>query len=133
MTKIFLTVVLFLLALSILAWDTEGLLKSVDRNINLAHGIEIPAQTIQAWDFSKKTMDTATSGYALSVIAEPEGFIGPYWSWYKQDFAEDPFDGRIEVLVMGEPLPSPLMTLLLAIGTLGIIYRCRNKSSQIKI
>jgi hypothetical protein len=37
-------------------------------------------------------------------------------SFFRLDFAEEPFDGNIEVLVIGEPLPASTVTLLVALA-----------------
>ena len=36
-------------------------------------------------------------------------------SFYQLDFSEDPFDGRIEVIVVAQPLPASTVTLLVAL------------------
>ena len=48
-------------------------------------------------------------------------------TFYKLDFSEAPFDGRIEILVLGEPLPSPVVTLLIAFAAGGIFLLYRNR------
>lgn len=37
-------------------------------------------------------------------------------SFFQLDFSEDPFNGSIEILVMGEPLPASTVTLLVALA-----------------
>ena len=37
-------------------------------------------------------------------------------SFFKLDFSEDPFQGNIEILVMGEPLPPATVTMLVALA-----------------
>jgi len=54
----------------------------------------------------------------------------PGVNWYHYDFAADPFDGRIEVLVVGEPLPSASMTIFIMAAIVGIIYWCRFKPDR---
>lgn len=127
MTKIFITVILFLLALSLVALDQrdfENILKY--DSMNLAYGITMP-ESKPAWDFSDPKTSTAPFQSYMVVDDTMPGYENPYKAWYDADFAEDPFDGLIEVYVVGEPLPSPLMTLVLALGTCGIIYSTRKR------
>ena len=59
------------------------------------------------------------SGFSSVKIESDAGFHhGGYDvdSFFHLDFAEDPFDGRIEVLVVGEPLPASTVTLLIALA-----------------
>lgn len=126
MSKIFITIIFFLLALSILASESnkwmQGLLK--EKHINLTYGVVLP-EAKPYNDFS--TVVTAPyymPRFSNPLWQEPDGFLSPYSSWYHADFAEDPFDGRIEPLVVGEPLPSTTATFLILIGMLGII-KCR--------
>lgn len=51
-------------------------------------------------------------------------------SFYQLDFSEDPFDGMIEV-VIGEPLPAPAVTLIVALaaGALFLLYKNRRQRS----
>lgn len=51
----------------------------------------------------------------------PEGF-------YQLDFSSDPFDGKIDI-VIGEPLPAPVVTLLVALasGALFLLYKNRRQ------
>ena len=50
-------------------------------------------------------------------------------TFFKLDFPEAPFDGRIEVLVAGTPLPSSSVTLLIAFaaGVFFLLYNDRRK------
>jgi hypothetical protein len=55
----------------------------------------------------------------VPVIVESDaGFHGGFEvdPFFRLDFSEDPFDGNIEVLVMGEPLPASTVTLLVALA-----------------
>ena len=123
MTKIFITVILFMLALSILASPSQQELQALikDQHFDLTYGVVLPPQKPYN-DFSTITKPPY---YALPMHhpmwQEPDGFLSPYSFWYHTDFAEEPFDGRIEPLVVGEPLPSTTVTLLIAFGMLGII------------
>ena len=123
MTKIFITVILFLLALSLLASpaqrDLMVLLK--DQHFDLTYGVVLPPPR----PYNDFSTITKSPYYALPVHhpmwQEPDGFLSPYSFWYHTDFAADPFDGRIEPFVVGEPLPPATATLLIALGMLGIM------------
>lgn len=80
---------------------------------NLAYGVEHPTASIKFNDFSNIYKPTTNFS---SVHAKNTEEIIPFSvnEWYNQDFTEDPFDGRIEVLVVGEPLPSINLSLLIA-------------------
>lgn len=126
MTKIFITVILFMLALSILASPSQQELQALlkDQHLDLTYGVVLP-ETKPYNDFST----FAKPPYYMQLFShpmwqEPDGFLSPYSSWYHTDFAEDPFDGRIEPFVVGEPLPPATATLLIALGMLGIM-KCR--------
>ena len=134
MKKIFITTLLLFITLSILASaiqrDLQLLLK--DQTFNLAYGIELPKDPKPFNEF-KYTDIPAFVSYQPYISSEPDGYMAPYKAWYEQDFASDPFDGRIEVYVMGEPLPSATQTMFLTLGVLAILLYCRNtKWKQLK-
>lgn len=125
MSKVFITVIMFLLALSILALepkDFTNILKNSE--VNIAYGVTLP-ESSPAWDFSniKQLQAESFNGYT-NFDSEMPGYENQYKAWYDTDFAEDPFDGLIEVYVVGEPLPPATTTLLIALGMLGIM-KCR--------
>jgi len=136
MKKIFITTLLFFIALSILASDTQAILQELlkDQTFNLAYGVEMPKQPkpfneLTAADIAGKPM------YGVkSMELEPDGYMSPYGSWYKADFAEDPFNGLREIYVVGEPLPSASTTLFMTLAVLAILLCCRDtKWKQLKI
>ena len=53
-------------------------------------------------------------------------------SFYKLDFSEDPFNGKIELFVMGTPLPASTVTLLVALGAAAafLLYNNRRKLAR---
>ena len=66
-------------------------------------------------DFSNYKLFNTGTNQSFSLNTEaivPFAPVNDYW--YTQDFAEDQFDGRIEVAVVGEPLPSTTVTVFLA-------------------
>lgn len=128
MTKIFITILLFLLALTVVADSSlvTELLK--DRTFDLAYNVHLPkSKPLNA--FSDST--TAYTVYDLqpAPIEENDSYLGDLW--YHLDFSEEPFDGRIEVLIMGEPLPSPFMTIFVSLCTVGIIVWSRKQPRRI--
>lgn len=134
MKKIFITTLLFFIALSILASaiqrDLQLLLK--DQTFDLAYGIELPKDPKPFNKFDYADMP-AYVPYKYVISETNDGHIEPYKSWYEQDFASDPFDGKIEVFVMGEPLPSASQIMILTLGVLAILLYCRNtKWKQLK-
>ena len=129
MKKIFIATLLFFIALSVLASSTQAQLRELlkDQRFDLTYGVELPKQPKP---FNELTAAEIASFRPIvgqgSVSIEPDGHINPYLSWYKTDFASEPFDGRIEVLVMGEPLPSATTTLFLTLTVLAILLCCRD-------
>lgn len=137
MKKIFITTLLFFIALSVLAASQKQLLLQEllkDHTIDLTQGITLPKDQKPFNDFSDIVRQPPQpTTWRTSIVVEPDGHINPYKGWYDYDFAADPFDGRIEILVMGEPLPSASQTMILTLGVLAILLYCRNtKWKQLK-
>ena len=90
----------------------DDLLKTVKVDYNLARGFEVN-KDFDITDFSKAVIPTTTNQASYTVNSEA---IVPFSTdyWYTQDFANDPFNGMIEVYVVGEPLPTPFITLFIA-------------------
>ena len=69
---------------------------------------------------------------SLSVSSDP-GYYASFGTdgFYKLDFSENPFDGKIEIYVVGEPLPAPAVTLIVALaaGALFLLYKNRRQRS----
>ena len=86
------------------------------------------AQNLQ-FGLNSQTGFTPFTGVAGDVVSDP--FYGGYNvdSFYSVDFAEYPFDGMIDILVMGEPLPAPVVTLLIALvsGAALLMYKNRKQ------
>ena len=77
-----------------------------------------PLDKVNVFDFSNLTT-ASLSSYPYYKLEKVESeaivpFIPINDKWYTQDFSSDPFDGIVEVLIMGEPLPSTYVTLFLA-------------------
>ena len=93
-------------------------------SVNLSYGIERPKE-MKFTDFTNLTYFSKPH-----IISENTETFVPFSydaanAWYLTDFAAEPFDGRIEVLTVGEPLPSINITLLIActLSILALQYR----------
>ena len=71
--------------------------------------------------------------YAPSKIEDDPGYYAGYNSenFFQLDFSQDPFDGMIEVLVMGEPLPASTVSLLVALGAGAVFLLYHNRRRRI--
>ncbi len=72
------------------------------------------------------------SGFSGVSIASDAGFYTGMDtdSFFKLDFSENPFDGEIEVILTGEPLPPSTVTLLIALAAgAGFIF-LNNRKKQ---
>ena len=71
--------------------------------------------------------------YSPFKIESDPGYYAGYNadSFYGLDFTEDPFNGMIEIHVIGEPLPAPAVTLIVALaaGALFLLYKNRGRRS----
>ena len=117
-------IIFFLLIFSVSSFGydlAETLLKYYNAGYpNLAYGIEIPAKQ-DFMDFSKSFITNADYKIeSFKVNSENNIYVGfSTDKFYNLDFAEDPFNGMIEVLAVGEPSTSTNLTLLIA-GLLGL-------------
>ena len=72
---------------------------------------------------------------SITVAGDPLYYAGYNSdSFYQLDFSEDPFNGNIEILVMGEPLPASTVTLIVALGLAAafLLYRNRRQRALIE-
>ena len=73
--------------------------------------------------------DNKSNPATINVISSDSGYYSGYnaQGFYELDFSAMPFDGEIEVLIIGEPLPSPTVTLIVALALvaayMGYSYR----------
>ena len=69
---------------------------------------------------------------SISVLSSDPAYYAGYNadSFYQLDFSEDPFDGRIDVLVVGEPLPSSTVTLILSLAALAVFFGYVRRKQQ---
>lgn len=82
--------------------------------------------------FGYQDAENAFHAYASDKFAGDPNYYGGYnpESFYQVDFSEDPFNGLIEI-VIGEPLPAPAVTLIVALaaGALFLLYKNRRQRS----
>ena len=80
---------------------------------------------------SVKELKSSNAGNSsISVAGDPLYYAGYNSdSFYQLDFSEDPFNGNIEILVMGEPLPASTVTLIVALGLAAafLLYNSRRQ------
>ena len=90
----------------------NDLLKTMKVDYNLTSGFEVN-KDFNITDFSKAVTPTLNNQASYTVNSEA---IIPFSTdyWYIKDFASEPFDGMIEVYAVGEPLPTPILTLFIA-------------------
>jgi len=53
-------------------------------------------------------------------------------SFYNLDFSQDPFDGKIEIYIMGEPLPASTVTLLVGLAAAAAIVLYNNRRKRVR-
>ena len=123
--KYILTILLLLIALTATATSLDELLRDLPYP-SLNQGITLPKSTPINNFTTLMGEPSQLYKHFVSVDGIPAGADKPYISFYKQDFSEDPFDGRIEIII-GEPLPSPAQTLLIVLVVGGIIYCTRKQ------
>jgi hypothetical protein len=132
-----------LLSVTLLGQDTEAQQTPVFKNklmqelfnqvktepYQLAYGVQYPVFNIT--DFSN-ILKINLSNPAQTANLNAEAIVSYSTdAWYIQDFAEDPFNGIIEYVV-GEPLPTPILTLFitsLLAFTLAKYRKLHNKAS----
>lgn len=133
MNKIFLIATLLFLSLFAIALspaDQELLIRQSPLELSPA-ATRIPQ--IRLNDFSRSYRYEAVKEIipGIYIPIETDGYDKPYSAWYKADFDSDPFDGKIEIIPMGEPLPGGLISLCIGLVFAGIIMWKHNKVQQI--
>ncbi len=87
--------------------------------------------------FGYKGEDNVFHPYSPFRVESDPGYYGGYNpdSFYQLDFSEDPFSGMIEILVVGEPLPAPAVTLIIALaaGALFLLYKNRRQQRAVQV
>ena len=83
--------------------------------------------------FGYKNSDGFTAA-KINVVSSDSGYFTGYnpEGFYQLDFSAMPFDGQIDILVIGEPLPSSTVTLLVALGFLALFmgYQYRRQRAH---
>ena len=68
---------------------------------------------------------------SITVAGDPLYYAGYNSdSFYPLDFSEDPFNGNIEILGMGEPLPASTVTLIVALGLAAAFLLYHNRRQR---
>ena len=115
MKYLFISMFLFLSSALFGKYDPNYLIEYIKNDpIPLNYGVK-EVEPFKLQDFSKIKPLNEKADSSISLNSEaiiPFSPVNDYW--YTQDFSEDPFDGKIEILVMGEPLPTPILTLFIA-------------------
>ena len=68
----------------------------------------------------------------INVLSSDPSYYAGYNAegFYQLDFSEMPFDGKIDVLVVGEPLPSSTVTLILSLAALAVFMGYSRRKQQ---
>ena len=107
-------IILFLLSIGFTSFansDLYNLLK--DQTFDLTYGITIPEQP-KYGDFSHRFTGGAIVPAPRYGFDEMIPFYEAAEKWYHCDFAEDPFDGVIEIYAVGQPSASVNATLIIS-------------------
>ena len=113
--KRILIILLFVFSLTSFGLDLSSVIKT---EFNLAEGIVLPELT-DISDFS----NIKSSGIHPSTKVD----VGPLFDdgiangWYVSDFASDPFDGVIEIYMVGQPSASVNATLAISLAAVLIL------------
>ena len=80
--------------------------------------------------------DEAGSGFTYANVKVSSDPLFSYnynpASFYEYDFSKDPFDGNIEVLNFGTPLPSSTVTLLIALAAAAGLLLYNNRRQRVR-
>jgi len=80
---------------------------------------------------SVKALKSSGGNSSISVSGDPLYYAGYNSdSFYQLDFSEDPFNGNLEILIMGEPLPPSTVTLISALGLAAAFLLYKNRKQQ---
>ena len=95
--------------------------------------ISIPGK-FQKDDVFQFGYDNGETFEAISptLIASDPAFNAGYNidSFYHLDFSQDPFNGKFDILVMGEPLPASTVTMLVALAAAAALLLFRNRKTR---
>lgn len=122
---------LLVILLSIISFTSFGLDLSsfLHQEIDLTQGIVLPPAMVFN-DFSNaKPVKAYTPVHIQNFYLYDESISN---GWYSFDFAEDPFDGVIEILAVGQPSTSTATTLIISclVGLLLVSKRTTSNSQS---
>ena len=65
-------------------------------------------------------------------VASDAGYYAEYNidTFYQLDFSQDAFNGKVDILVMPEPLPSSTVSMLIALAAAGAFLLYRNRKTR---
>lgn len=113
MKYLFISMFLFLSSALFGKYDPKPLLEYM-KNDPIPLNYDVKEQKHNISDFSTHKLFNTGTSQSISLNTEAIVPFAPINdAWYLQDFVEDPFDGRIEVVV-GEPLPSVPTTIFIS-------------------
>ena len=92
-----------------------------DKNDSVKFGLGDPDNPEAFKEASINVLNNSDALYRTGYNAE---------SFYQLDFSEVPFDGKIDVLVVGEPLPGSTVTLLLSLAALAVFMGYARRKQQ---
>ena len=94
--------------------------------------ILLPYNKVIEFGYGSSANDFVATNVSLKVNAD-SGYYTGYnnENFFQLDFSQDPFDGMIEVLVMGEPLPASTVSLLVALGAGAAFLLYHNRRRRI--
>lgn len=99
---------------------------------NAVKEVQLPSNQVIRFGYATNASDFEPRAVSLNVSSDP-GYYASYDanSFYQLDFSEKPFDGTIDIYVFGEPLPSPVVTMIVALaaGALFLLYKNRKQRS----
>jgi len=89
----------------------------------------------EAIQFGYATTDGQNFSAAPVKVASDPGYSYSYDSqnFYTLDFAGSTFDGNIEIIAVGSPLPASTVTLLVALGAAAAMLLYFNRRKQVRI
>ena len=94
--------------------------------------IQLPYNQGIQFGYGTSANDFVPRSVSLTVKADP-GYYAGYNSdnFFQLDFSEDPFNGLIDILVIGEPLPASTVSWLVALGAGAAFLLYHNRKRRI--
>ena len=106
-----------------------------DQSVSYVLGKFNAGETFQFGYGNQEKGITSAAVTSTVKVASDAGYYAEYNidSFYNQDFSQDPFDGMIEIYVMGEPLPTSTVTMLIALAAAGAFLLYRNRKTRARV